>query len=52
MIAPIASTLVGDLFVREHGAKDGAPVDGYVGEVREPVAVNDPTFLIFTEVVP
>ena len=41
VVAALAAPVGGDLFVREHGAQRGAPVDRRLLEVREAVRVDD-----------
>ena len=41
MVAALAATVGGDLFVGEHGAERRAPVDRRLVEVREPVRVDE-----------
>ena len=41
MVADVAAAIRGDLLVGQDGAKCGAPVHGFVGQVGQPPAVDD-----------
>ena len=52
MVAAIAATLGSHLFVGEHGAERGAPVDECLVEVGEPVRVDDRPAGVAVELTP
>ena len=52
MVAAIAPPVRGDLFVREHRAEGGAPVDRRFRDVREPMFVDDRGTRLVVEVGP
>ena len=45
LVADVASPVGSDLLIRQHGAQAGAPVDGLLADVGQPVAV-DVVFLL------
>ena len=52
VVAAVAAAVGGDLFVGEHGAERGTPVDGRLLEVGEPVRVDDVAPRVVVELRP